>query len=105
MERLELRQLMAASVFLETGGVGVMEAEHFSANVARGGKSWVNQATQSGFAGSGVMVASPNTGTRIDTSFATTSPELRFSVSFSTPGTYKVWVRGRANSGNDDSLH
>jgi hypothetical protein len=104
-ERLEMRQLLAAPVFSETGGLLVMEAEHFSANVARGGKSWVMQTSPSGFAGSGVMVASPNTGTKIDTSFVAKSPELSFNVSFSTPGTYKVWIRGRANSGNDDSLH
>ncbi len=105
MERLEMRQLLAAPVFSETGGLVVMEAEHFATKVARGGKSWTSQSTPSGFAGSGVMVAGPNTGTNIDTGFATKSPELRFSVSFSTPGTYKVWVRARAASGNDDSLH
>ena len=105
MERLEMRQLLAAPVFSEKSGLVVMEAEHFSANVARGGKSWVSQTSPSGFAGSGVMVANPNTGTNIDTNFATKSPELSFNVSFSTPGTYKVWVRARANSSNDDSLH
>src|SRR5215831_20108623 len=98
MERLEMRQLLAAPVFSETGGLLVMEAEHFSANVARGGKSWASKTSPSGFGGSGVMVAGPNTGTNIDAGFATKSPELRFTVSFSTPGTYKVWVRARAAS-------
>ncbi len=91
--------------FQESGGQVVMEAEHADANVTRSGKTWTPGTSLSGYQGEGYLTSLPNTGTLIGTNYTTTSPELAFNVNFTTAGTYYVWVRGRASSGNDDSCH
>ena len=108
IEMLQRRLFMAAGPvgpFIEQGGQVVLEAEHYDTTVARGGKAWTTTASPVGFAGSGAMAAMPNSGTQIDTAIATTSPELQYKVSFSTPGVYRVWLRGHIASGTDNSVH
>jgi lysophospholipase L1-like esterase len=91
--------------FQESGGQVVMEAENFDAVIPRSGHDWSLRSSQSGFAGSGYMEATPNDGTGITSNYTTTSPEISFSVNFVTTGTYYIWIRGAAPSGADDSLH
>src|SRR6266404_4989212 len=98
IDALERRQLLAAAAaavgpFIEQGGQVVIEAEHFDANLARGGKSW-KSATPAGFGGAGAMAALPNTGGQIDSNIAATSPQLQYKVLFATTGVYRVWLRG-----------
>ena len=97
--------LWAAQAFQESAGQVVMEAEHFDAKTPRSGKDWALNTTKAGFSGSGYLTATPNTGTSTNTGYTTTSPELAFNVTFTATGTYYVWIRGQADSGNDDSLH
>src|SRR3954468_24887599 len=90
IDRLERRTLMATAAtaatlvrrFVEQNGQVVIEAEHADSNIARGGKAWTLSTATTGYAGSGAMAATPNTGGQIDTNYATTSPQLRYSVLF-----------------------
>lgn len=83
----------------------VMEAEHYDEQIPRDGHDWRIEVFRSGFSRSAYLTALPNTGTFYSTGYVTNSPELIYRVKFATPGTYYVWVRGLASSGNDDSLH
>ncbi|HKB05858.1 MAG TPA: PQQ-dependent sugar dehydrogenase [Gemmataceae bacterium] len=86
-------------------GLVVMEAENHDGNVLRSGKLWRAGSTPAGFAGTGVEVAAPNTGTAFATGFVARSPRLDYRVYFETAGTHYVWVRGRAGTTADNSLH
>jgi hypothetical protein len=87
-----------------SNGLVVMEAENFHANTPRGGSSWVANAT-SGYAGSGALLASPNSGLNRDTDYVANSPRLDFKVNFVKTGEHHVWVRGIGANGSDDSIH
>jgi len=92
----------------ETGGNGliVIEAEHFSAHVIQDSHAWTPGTDLAGFSGDGHMTATPNIGTcRDGGSFFTNSPRLDYKVRFVTNGSHTVWVRGRAPSPSDDTLH
>jgi N-acetylneuraminic acid mutarotase/fibronectin type 3 domain-containing protein len=97
----------ATAAYLEQGGQVVLEAERYAAQVGRSGKAWVARTDQAGFAGTGAMVAEPDgSGTTvINTGYVTTSPELRYRVSFATAGTYHVWVRAWAANDDNNSVH
>ena len=82
-----------------------MEAETYASAIARSGDSWLLRSDRAGFAGAGFMSSEPDNGSVIDAGFATTSPELQYRVSFTTPGTYHVWLRGYSTNLANDSAH
>src|SRR5580765_6012358 len=93
--------------FQESGGQVVMEAEHFTGNVAQGGHSWASESDANASGGQD-MRSTPDNGTAVDTGYVTGSPRLDFRVLFATTGTYQVWLRGRAggsSAGTSDSAH
>ncbi|HEU5072709.1 MAG TPA: hypothetical protein VFU02_01015, partial [Polyangiaceae bacterium] len=90
--------------FVEKNGMVVFEAEHFMENTPRSNHSW-NQVSNGQASGQSVLLSAPNNGAFIDTGYPNTSPELSFTVDFSTTGTYYVWIRGIGPTANDDSCH
>jgi beta-glucosidase len=106
----ELQEPIATTqeaVFLESGGQVVMEAEHFTANVAQGSDSWQPSTTGSPSGGQ-ALAALPDNDTNNNTGYVTASPRLDFAVNFAQTGTYRVWVRGRdsgTTTGSGDSVH
>jgi N-acetylneuraminic acid mutarotase len=96
---------MAPEAFLEQGGQVVIEGEHTDDVIDRSAHSWTFGSTPAGFAGQGFVQSLPNSGATINKNYASTSPEVRYRVSFETTGTYHVWVRGHADGGNDNSFH
>lgn len=90
--------------FLESGGTVVIEAEHFTTNTARASHNWT-PTTNTSASGGQVMRADPNNGANVNTGYTTGSPQLDFPILFSTAGTYNVWLRGSAPTGEDDSCH
>ncbi len=91
--------------FQESAGQVVMQAEGFDQNLARNSRTWVLETVVASFSGAGYMRALPNTGASFNTGFDTSSPELVYNINFTSTGTYYVWIRGHADTGNDDSLH
>jgi hypothetical protein len=91
--------------FLEQDGQVVIEAENPSANLSRGGQSWVLRTSPAGYLGNGIMAAEPNSGTVLNAGYTTGSPELQYLIQFSTTGTYYVWLRAQADTASDNSVH
>jgi hypothetical protein len=91
--------------FLEQGGKVAIDAEHVDENIARSSHTWSVATDRPGFAAEGFMVAQPVSPTKIDSNYATTSPELRYNVNFTTPGTYYVWARMWGETIDTNSIH
>ena len=93
--------------FAQKSGLGsliAMEAENYHEHVSRGGHSWeVVSLSKSSFEGS--LQALPNIGTVYQDNYETQSPQLRYRVVFESAGRFYVWVRGRASSTSNDSIH
>ncbi|HEY4283793.1 MAG TPA: PQQ-dependent sugar dehydrogenase, partial [Chthoniobacterales bacterium] len=88
----------------ESNGVVVFEAEDFNANLsARSGHDWTFGNATAGFSGLGYMESTPNNGANVAAD--SNSPELQFTVNFTTTGTHYIWIRGYGISGTDDSVH
>ena len=95
--------------FIESGGMVCFEAEHYDDVAAGSGgvsQTWQLQ-TGNGSSGDEYMAALPITvpETRVDTNIEATSPRLRYMVSFTTTGTYYLWIRGYGVDGTTDSVH
>ncbi|HXX42804.1 MAG TPA: alpha-amylase family glycosyl hydrolase [Chthoniobacterales bacterium] len=110
--------LLAAVVFLlrpvcaqvtEAGGVAAFEAENFVANnsprtpVGSIAHSWTLGNATTGYSGSGYMEATPNVGPPGGNA-DNNSPELQFTVNFTSTGTHYIWMRGYAPTSSDDSM-
>jgi glucose/arabinose dehydrogenase len=85
-------------------GLVSIESEHFSATTVRSGHSW-SAVAPSGASGSSAMQATPNNGLVVASNYAANSPRIDYPINFNRTGTHYVWVRGRAGSTADDSLH
>jgi len=96
--------LSAQSAFIESGGLVVMEAEHFTSSSSPLDHSWVPDNSIAGFTGSTAMFASPNVGTNLAANVTTTSPGLKYLVQFSRTGQYRLWVRGWGATLSDNSV-
>ena len=89
---------------IESAGFVTFEAEDFSATTSNGNAaSWVGGSSIAGFSGTGYVEALPNNGVTIDANWTTTSPELQYTVNFSTTGTYYVWSRITASGRHANS--
>lgn len=91
----------------EVLGVTVIEAEDYTTNSGtRSSHQWTTNTVVSGYSGTAYAQTTPNDGTNLNTGgFTSTSPELDYSVNFSSTGTHYVWVRGYATANTDDSVH
>ena len=90
--------------FIESNGLLVIEAEHYSQNASRNGQQWALSTSFGGYQGSGSMAAHPDQGKIYNTGYGSNSPYINFPASFTKTGTYYVWVRAHAvPSGN--TLH
>lgn len=96
--------------FVEQSGNVVIEAEHFTGSVAGSGSAashiWQTTSAFAGFTGDSAVQVLPNSG--VSTALNTNGPALQYSIYFQTPGTYYVYVRGRAvepGASGNDSVH
>jgi hypothetical protein len=90
--------------FIEVNGQVVMEAEHFMTNTGRSAHTW-DLLTNTAASNGQMMSSNPNNGAAINTGYVTTSPQLDYTIKFTTLGTYYVWLRTIGPNGNDDSCH
>ena len=93
---------VAAGLFIESGGMVVMEAENFHNNDVRSDSAgtWSQQSSITGSVGSGYMLAASGS----NGAWATES-EIGFDIDFTTPGTYTIWTRLYAAASNNDSVY
>jgi hypothetical protein len=91
--------------FQENDGQAVMEAEHFTGQVNRANRTWLTQTVLSDFAGSSYLNIIPDAGLLFTTDYTSSSPELHYSLNFTTTGVYTVWIRGYAPDGAGDSVY
>jgi lysophospholipase L1-like esterase len=84
-------------------GLLVMEAEHYTANLAQGVHTW-SETSVPGYVGDGAMQAMPDIGAVLNSNFGTSSPRLDFDVDFAVAGAMNVWMRGFGPSWNADSV-
>ncbi len=100
---------LRSQVATEAGGVVTFDAENFTTNLSPktpvGGvpHSWTLNTAVTGYEGTGYMEATPNSGPPSGNADAN-SPQLQFTVNFTSTGTHYVWIRGNADTNNDDSL-
>ena len=87
--------------FEEADGEVTIEAEEVDDNVPAGSHAWQQVVSPGDFDGVGAMAALPDNGTRINSRYEDSSPELTYSVQFDTPGTWYVWVRGYGTVGGN----
>jgi glycosidase len=98
----------------ESSGDVTIEAESPAAQTSRpladpnGGTatySWSTSTAIGGFSGSGLIQVLPNDGNTVTGNWTTTSPELQYTVNFTNPGTYYVWLRGYAETTETVSVY
>jgi predicted TIM-barrel fold metal-dependent hydrolase len=95
-----------SGMFDADSGRVVIEAEHFTRAIERGGGSWKIDSTRAGFAGSGYVVAGAASPAPVQHGrFRATTPELQYTFSVNEPGTYVVYARGMAPDTASTSLH
>jgi YD repeat-containing protein len=95
---------LAAGTYLESGGLVVMEAEN---GQQTGGPTheWQSLTTQSGYTSTAYLQALPDLDELYQTSEITASPTAAYLVSFATPQTYTVWLRGYPANAAGDSAY
>jgi glycosidase len=100
---------LPAQNLAETAGTLRFEAEQPATNTPRAidgtTYSWTASTALPGFSGSGFMEALPNDGTSVEANWSTTSPELAYTISFTNPGTYFVWLRVFAENSENAVVH
>jgi hypothetical protein len=105
IDDVQIAETSVISVFLESEGQVVMEAEYYTEQIGQGTHRWLTQTNVADYVGEGYLKAGPDVDVRFDDSYTTTSSELRFTFQTSLTGTYYVWVRGYAPNAAGDSLY
>ena len=99
--------IIAPCLRYQSGNMVVVEAEHYSNRINRGDYwQFRDSNSRGGYSGEGYLKALDDDGTNWqDWDDVGNSPRLDYDVYFSSPGTYRVWVRGYGTSGAADSIH
>jgi hypothetical protein len=85
----------------ETGGLVVLDARNYTDNIIRGGQAWT-PTVRAGLLG----MTTPDNGTSYaNPPYASTSPELRYQVKFSTPGRYYIDLLAWGPNTSGNSVH
>jgi len=100
---LHLCRAQCSGAFVESGGLIVMEAEHFQSSTAIATHAWLATNTAAGFVGTAAMRALPNSGASV--SAVSESPNLAYSIHLTNSGVFKLWIRAWGASGSDDSVY
>jgi len=96
---------LPGDTFLESGGLLVVEAEHFAQNITATHQAWITGTAWTGYTGTAYVQAAPDLGALYATDEITASPELQYNVRFVTPGVYSLWLYGAAPDAAGDSAH
>jgi hypothetical protein len=91
--------------FHESDGAVAIEAENYNRQTDDAGHAWLTQSIISGYVASSYVNAMPDNDLQFTASFTEASPSLHYVISFTTMGTYTVWLRGYAPNAAGDSLY
>ncbi len=97
---------MPDRAFREENGLLVMEAESYHESVPHGEEtcSWVGETERPDYSGQAYLHAAGAERCTFFSRHTEQSPELIFYARFTTPGSYRVWVRALVESNQQDSL-
>lgn len=95
------------AAYQESGGIVSIEAEGYHEHVPRGSIRWesLDTGTPPGYSGASWVRAMPNSGANITTNITTTASRLDYKVNFASGTTSYLYVRGYAETTNDNTLH
>ena len=100
--------VVMAQTVNESGGIAMIQAEQSPQVLARAISgvtySWQASTSIPGYSGAGFMQTTPLDGSSVTSAWGSTSPEMRYSVNFTRPGTYYVWLRGFAETADDAAV-
>jgi hypothetical protein len=82
-----------------------LEAEDFVDNLAGNGQSWSLQSELGHYTGSGYLKVTPDRDVLYSETELTTAPELQYTLTFDTIGTYYIWLRGAGANAAGDSVY
>jgi hypothetical protein len=105
VDDVQVAETEVISVFLESEGQVVMEAEHFTEQIGQGMHRWLTQTNVAGYVSEGYLKAGPDVDVQFNDSYTTTSSELRLTFQIGLTGTYYLWLRGYAPNAAGDSLY
>jgi hypothetical protein len=91
--------------YLETDGLVVAEAEHYTDLISSTTHAWLTSTVLSGYEGSSYLHALPDIDVLIPTEAITDSPTTFYPIHFTTPGTYTVWSRAYADNADADAMY
>jgi endo-1,4-beta-D-glucanase Y len=91
-----------AGVFQMSGGVVVMEAEHFASQISHGSSALWSVTSDAQASGGKAIDLLPNVGATWSTNVETTSPRVDFLVNFTQTGSFSFYIRSTGASRNDD---
>lgn len=91
--------------FQENNGQIVIEAEHFTGQIGAIERAWLTQTVRPDYVGFGYINTWPDKGQIYTEAITTTSPQLEYTINFTTTGIYTVWLRGYAPNGASDSVY
>ena len=100
-----LPRFVLAQTFLEHNGLVVIEAEHFTTNLARDGHQFLTTTAAAGYSGTSAMRALPEDTRAWTIDYPARAPELRYDVFIFHSGRYHFWARANGAGGKSDSLH
>jgi hypothetical protein len=95
---------LAPGTYLEENGLVVMEAENGDrTNGAT--HTWLLKTSQPGYTGTSYLQSSLDNDTLYQPGQISSSPKAEYAVSFTTPGTYTLWLRGYPANAAGDSVY
>ncbi len=99
--------LMAGPLLQQAGpdNLVVMETSNNDGNTPQGTATWTVVGAPVGFSGANAHQALPTNAANVTTGFATGSPRLDYQINFGQAGTHYVWLHGRGDASNSNSIH
>ncbi|MCG3212508.1 MAG: hypothetical protein FOGNACKC_06178 [Anaerolineae bacterium] len=96
--------VLPAGAYLEENGRVVLEAENGTRSNGDT-HDWLLKTSLPGYTGTSYLQSSLDIDTLVQTAEITASPGVEYPVSFTTPGTYTVWLRGYPANAAGDSVY
>lgn len=91
--------------YLETDGLVVAEAEHYTDLISTTTQAWLTNTVLSGYESDAYLHALPDIDLFVQPDELDNSPTAVYPIRFTTPGTYTVWSRAYADNADADAMY